>query len=65
MKIIVPPLESELSVLSGTFLYSYDVRDRKLNLTNKFNCRKTCIMRGKNIVETFVELGGGVDDALI
>ena len=29
-KIIVPPIESELSVSTGTFLKNYDVRDRKL-----------------------------------
>ena len=30
-EIIVPPIESELSVSTGTFLNNYDVRDRKLN----------------------------------
>ena len=29
-KIKVPPIESELSVSTGTFLKNYDVRDRKL-----------------------------------
>ena len=29
-KIIVPPIESELSVSAGTFLNNYDVRNGKL-----------------------------------
>ena len=29
MKIIVPPIDSELSFLTGTFLNNYDVSDRK------------------------------------
>ena len=32
-QIIVPPIESELSVLTGTFLHNYDIRDINLKLS--------------------------------
>ena len=33
MRKIAPPIESELSIWTGTFLNNYDVRDRNLKLS--------------------------------
>ena len=41
MTIIAPPIESELSISTGTFLNNYDVRDRKLKFL------LTCSIVGK------------------
>ena len=47
-KIIVPPIESELSFSTGTFLNNYDVRDRKLKpLINISDCMKRRKMKVK------------------
>ena len=53
MRIIAPPIGSELSISTGTFLNNYDVRDRKLKLLLiRSTVQKRQKLEENNIVET-------------
>ena len=61
MNMIAPPIESELSILTGTFLNNYDVRDRKLKpLVIRLTVRKRATRTWDTIVKTTgkIEKGG-------
>ena len=53
MRIIAPPIESELSISTGTFLNNYDVIVRKLKLLLiRSTVQKWQKLKENNIVET-------------
>ena len=59
-KIVVPPIESELSFSTGTFLNNYDVRDRKRNLYEQVRLQENVKNERKIILSRLLVLCQGM-----